>query len=54
MNWTEYHSVETIHAWLDALQTEFSNWVTVTSIGNSFEGRPLKLLKLSKKTVIIA
>lgn len=51
MNWTEYHSVETIHAWLDSIQAEFPNITTVTSIGNSFEGRPLKLLKLSKKTV---
>ncbi|KAL7013596.1 hypothetical protein ACKWTF_015485 [Chironomus riparius] len=49
MNWTEYHSLETIHKWLDDLQTEFPDFVNVTTIGTSYEGRPLKLLTLSKK-----
>lgn len=51
MEWTDYHSVETIQKWLDGLQIEFPNFVNVTTIGNSYEGRPLKLLKLSKKAV---
>ena len=51
MNWTQYHSLETIHAWLDSLQTEFPNYVKVTNIGNSTQGRSMKLLKLSKKAV---
>lgn len=51
MEWTDYHSVETIQKWLDGLQIEFPNFVNVTTIGTSYEGRPLKLLKLSKKAV---
>lgn len=53
MNWTQYHSLETIHAWLDSLQTEFPSYVTVTNIGNSTQGRAMKLLKLSKKAVSV-
>lgn len=52
MEWTDYKSVETIHEWLDSLQAEFPGIVTVTNIGYSTQGRPLKLLKLSKKAVI--
>ena len=52
MNWTEYHSTEAILAWLDSIQQEFPEWVEVTTIGTSFEGRPLRLLKLSKNSVI--
>lgn len=51
MTWTEYHNLETIHAWLDSLQEEFPNFVNVTSIGSSSQGRQMKLLKLSKKAV---
>lgn len=52
MEWTDYHSVETIHNWLDSLQKDFPNFINVTTIGTSYEGRPLKLVKLSKKPVI--
>jgi hypothetical protein len=51
MEWTQYHDVDTIFAWLDSLQDEFPDWVNVTTIGTSFHGRPMKLLKISKKTV---
>jgi hypothetical protein len=51
MNWIEYHSVETIHNWMDSIEEEFSSFVNVSTIGTSYEGRPLKLLKLSKKQV---
>jgi len=51
MNWIEYHSVETIHNWLDSIKAEFPSYVNLTTIGNSYEGRSLKLLKLSKKEV---
>ncbi|KAG5675035.1 hypothetical protein PVAND_004974 [Polypedilum vanderplanki] len=49
MDWEDYQSVETIHSWMDSLQVEFPTFVNVTTIGNSYEGRPMKLLKLSKK-----
>ena len=51
MNWEDYQSVETIHKWLDDLKEEFPSIINITTIGTSYEGRPLKLLKLSKKEV---
>lgn len=53
MEWTQYHDIDTIYAWLDSLQNEFSNWVNVTTIGTSSHGRQIKLLKISKKSVCI-
>ena len=51
LDWDDYYSVEKIHKWLDSIQEEFPSYVNVTTIGTSYEGRPLKLLKLSKKDV---
>lgn len=48
MNWIAYHSVATAHEWIESLKAEFPNWVTVEDIGTSFEGRPLKVAKISK------
>lgn len=52
MNWTDYHSLETIYDWIDELQQEFPQWITVEEIGRSYEGRPLKVVKLSKRQVL--
>jgi hypothetical protein len=52
MNWTEYHDTSVIYEWLDALQREFPTIISVIDIGNSYEGTPIKLVKLSKKSVI--
>ena len=52
MGWTDYQDHETINAWLDSLQAEFPLWVTIETIGTSYEGRPMKMAKLSKKTVL--
>jgi len=51
MNWTEYHDTQTIYDWLDLLVAEFPNFLTVIEFGQTYDGRPLKLVKLSKKTV---
>jgi hypothetical protein len=51
MTWTEYHNYQTIYAWLDSLKAEFSDFVTIEEIGKSYENRPIKLIKISKKTV---
>lgn len=52
MAWDDYQSVDTIYEWLDSLQADYPDFVNVTTIGTSYEGRPLRLLKLSKKAVI--
>jgi Zinc carboxypeptidase len=52
MNWIDYHSTETIYEWIDALQAEFPQYITVEEIGRSHEDRPMKLVKLSKKQAL--
>lgn len=52
MEWTDYHRVETIYEWLDLIKTQFPNFITVETIGESYERRPMKLVKLSKKQVL--
>lgn len=52
MDWTDYHSLETIYEWLDTVKAAFPDIVTIETIGESYERRPLKLVKLSKKQVI--
>jgi hypothetical protein len=51
MEWTQYHSLDTIYQWLDTLKAAFSNFITVQTIGSSYERRDIKLVKLSKKQV---
>lgn len=52
LNWVDYHSYDDIYAWLDALRLEFPEYITIETIGTTFEGRPLKLVKLSKQPVL--
>jgi hypothetical protein len=52
LDWENYHTLTEIYDWLNALQTEFSEFLSVEEIGRTYEGRSLKLVKLSKKTVI--
>ncbi|XP_076242094.1 carboxypeptidase B [Calliopsis andreniformis] len=47
MEWTSYHRLEDIHEYLDYLAETFPDVCSVVSIGNSVEGRPLKLLRIS-------
>lgn len=49
MDWTSYHSTAAINSWLERLKAEFPNYVTVENIGNSYEGLPIMLAKVSKK-----
>lgn len=51
-DWEDYHSLDTIYAWVDSIQLEFPNFISVETIGNSYEGRPIKVIKLSKKQVL--
>lgn len=52
MNWEEYHSYDTIYDWVDSLQAEFPDLITVEVIGHSYEGRPMKIVKLSHNEVL--
>lgn len=52
LNWTDYHNYIDIYAWLDALKLEFPEYITIENLGSSYEGRPLKLIKLSKQPVL--
>ncbi|XP_076679450.1 carboxypeptidase B isoform X2 [Andrena cerasifolii] len=47
MEWSSYHRLEDIHVYLDYLAETFPEACSVVSIGNSVEGRPLKVLRIS-------
>ncbi|OAD61119.1 Carboxypeptidase B [Eufriesea mexicana] len=47
MEWTSYHRLEDIHGYLDYLAETFPDVCSVVSIGNSVEGRPLKVIRIS-------
>lgn len=40
--WTNYHSLEEIHAWLDELKELYPDVVTLKTIGTSYEGRDIR------------
>ncbi|KAF7992313.1 hypothetical protein HCN44_001638 [Aphidius gifuensis] len=48
MEWSSYHRLDDIHGYLDYLAVTYPSICSVMSIGNSFEGRPLKVLRISK------
>ncbi|RVE53889.1 hypothetical protein evm_001551 [Chilo suppressalis] len=47
MNWYEYQTLDGIYAWLDDLISNHSNVVTAITAGHSYEGRPIRGLKIS-------
>jgi len=47
MDWTQYHSFETIYDWMDHLGKEYSDIASVETIGTSTEGIPLRLIKIA-------
>ncbi|XP_065074966.1 zinc carboxypeptidase-like isoform X2 [Ochlerotatus camptorhynchus] len=47
-DWNHYFHLETIYAWMDDLTQKHPS-VSVLSLGNSYEGRPIKGVKLSRK-----
>jgi len=49
MDWTQYHTLDEINAWLDDIATRFTGIVTPFSIGKSFEGREIKGVRISYK-----
>lgn len=47
LTWTSYHRLPTIHAWQESLAEKYPELVTILTIGKSFEGRPLRVIKIS-------
>jgi len=47
MTWTEYHSVEDIYTFLDYLEETY-DFVSTETIGDSYEGRPMRVVKVCK------
>ncbi|XP_012230102.1 carboxypeptidase B isoform X2 [Linepithema humile] len=47
MEWTSYHRLIDIHGYLDYLAETFPEVCSVRTIGESIEGRPLKVLRIS-------
>lgn len=50
-NWTAYHDVDEIYAWLDHIAAQYPDKVTITDIGNTYEGRKMKVVKISFQEV---
>jgi len=46
----QYHSEEEINAWFQTLATTYPDLVSVMSVGDSFEKRPIQLIKIGKST----
>ena len=49
LEWTQYHSLEDINSWMDAMILNHFPHVRGIVIGYSYEGRPIRGLKLSKR-----
>ncbi|XP_058126454.1 zinc carboxypeptidase A 1-like [Anopheles coustani] len=47
--WTAYYRTDEIYAWLDSLVASYPGVVSPLNIGNSYEGRPIKGVKVSYK-----
>ncbi|KYN09226.1 PREDICTED: carboxypeptidase B-like [Trachymyrmex cornetzi] len=47
MEWTSYHDINDIYGYLDYLANTYPDVCSVQSIGNSIEGQPLKVLRIS-------
>uniref|UniRef100_A0A182T0J0 Zinc carboxypeptidase A 1 n=1 Tax=Anopheles maculatus TaxID=74869 RepID=A0A182T0J0_9DIPT len=49
LGWEHYYQLETIYAWMDSLASRFPEFVSTLEIGYSYEGRPIKGVKLSRR-----
>lgn len=49
IDWTSYWPLEAQYAWLDELITQYPGIVTNFTIGNSYEGRPIRGVTISYK-----
>ncbi|OXA61529.1 Carboxypeptidase A2 [Folsomia candida] len=47
MSWNAYHRFETIQSWMESMAQQYPALVTIFTVGNSTENRPLKVMKIS-------
>ncbi|XP_071576058.1 carboxypeptidase B isoform X2 [Temnothorax nylanderi] len=47
MEWTSYHRLDDIHGYVNYLAETYPDVCSIQTIGNSIEGRPLKVLRIS-------
>ncbi|CAB3372331.1 Hypothetical predicted protein [Cloeon dipterum] len=47
LTWKAYHKASVIHDFLDNYATNYKDLCTVEKIGNTVEGRPIKIIKIS-------
>jgi hypothetical protein len=50
IDWTAYHRVDEIYAWLDQMAAAHAD-VNVRTIGKTFEGRDIKLFSIERNPV---
>ncbi|XP_049537316.1 zinc carboxypeptidase-like isoform X2 [Anopheles darlingi] len=48
--WDAYYTLEEMYAWIDELVAQYPNILSVSTIGESYEGREMKAVKLSYKS----
>jgi len=48
MTWDEYHSLEDMYSYFDYLETTFSDIVSTEVVGQSYEGRDIRVAKVCK------
>lgn len=51
LSWTQYNDLSTIYKWLDELLEQYPKLLKSYNYGKSYEGRPLRAVKLSSKSV---
>ncbi|XP_048516038.1 uncharacterized protein LOC105690901 [Athalia rosae] len=47
LNFAAYQPLDVIYEWLDALAETYPDWVEIIIAGNSYEGRPIKGIKIT-------
>lgn len=51
-DWESYHTLDEIYAWLDQLLLDYPTILSPVTVGYTYEGREIRAVKLSHKTVI--
>lgn len=51
MEWTNYHTLEEMYAWIDELLVKYPNILSLEQVGTSYQGREIRAVKLSHKPV---
>ncbi|KFB45619.1 carboxypeptidase A2 [Anopheles sinensis] len=47
--WDDYHTLEEIYEWIDGMVAQYPSVLSVDTIGQTYEGRDMKVIKLSYK-----